>query len=407
MLMIALPAAAAAQHAHADTAAAVGRTTVVRLGAHAVPLLTHVTPILNGAAYTEAYLTQPTLFGALRTAGGALRVAAAVSLEPLTLDRGELSAGAYGEGYVDRRHPHTYLHELMLSAQGSTAGIAASVAVGRGFAPFGSDDPMMRPFVKFPVNHHLGQVLERLVAMAGVRVGPVLLEAGVFNGDEPASPDDFGSFDRFGDSWSGRVTIMPAAGVELQASRAAVTSPELPMGGGWDQRKWSASGRYAGRVRGRPLQALAEWKRTTQVDRGRDVFAFGSVLLETQLDVQGWRPAVRLERSERPEEERTGDPFRSPWPHGGGHVLGITRWNIAGVRLERDVVAGTFGIAPFVELSFAHVQHSVQGLFSAREHYGSSDIRTLNLGARLRAGMHPERMGRYGVAAAPSGDHTH
>ena len=20
------------------------------------------------------------------------------------------------------------------------------------------------------------------------------------------------------------------------------------------------------------------------------------------------------------------DPFRTPWPHGGGHVLGITRW---------------------------------------------------------------------------------
>ncbi len=28
---------------------------------------------------------------------------------------GELSLGAFGEGFADRRHPHTYLHELMLT----------------------------------------------------------------------------------------------------------------------------------------------------------------------------------------------------------------------------------------------------------------------------------------------------
>ena len=38
-----------------------------------------------------------------------------LDFEGLTLDRGQLNPGAYGEGYADRRHPHTYLHEAMAS----------------------------------------------------------------------------------------------------------------------------------------------------------------------------------------------------------------------------------------------------------------------------------------------------
>ena len=87
------------------------------------------------------------------------------NLEGWTLDRGELNAGVWGEGYVDRRHPHTFLHELILSATTSLAGFDASLSAGRGFAPFGTDDPMVRPFVKYPANHHLAQILERWVAI--------------------------------------------------------------------------------------------------------------------------------------------------------------------------------------------------------------------------------------------------
>jgi hypothetical protein len=402
MLMATQPAAG--QHGTATG----GSTVEAGIGAHVVPLVTRVSPILGGASRTELYITQPTLLGTAAMFGGRLRLNAAVSLEGLTLERGELGAGAHGEGYVDRRHPHTYLHELIVSAQQGSGRVAGSLAGGRGFVPFGTDDPMMRPFVKFPVNHHLGQILERLVVIGGVRVGPVLAEVGLFGGNEPVDAGDAGSLERFADSWSTRVTVHPARGVELQASRAWVVSPELRIGGGWDQRKWSASARYDRQHTAGSVYALVEWNRTTQVDRGSDVFSFGSLLAEAALDARGWRPAIRLERVERPEEQRQMDPFRTTWPHAGGHVLGITRWNIAAVRIERTISAGTFRMAPFVEGSASHVTETADGLFDPAEFYGASTIWTINVGARMRAGWHPLRMGRYGVAgpiAAPVHEH--
>src|SRR5688572_28895336 len=101
--------------------------------------------------------------------------------------RGELSTGAFGEGYVDRRHPHTYLHELIVTGSGSAGPVAFSVSGGRGFAPFGTDDPMMRPFEKYPINHHLAQILERALLMGALRLGPAMVEAATFGGDEPTS----------------------------------------------------------------------------------------------------------------------------------------------------------------------------------------------------------------------------
>ena len=47
-----------------------------------------------------------------------------------------------------------------------------SLSIGKGFAPFGTDDPMVRPFVRYPVNHHLSQILERGVAIAAGRAMP-------------------------------------------------------------------------------------------------------------------------------------------------------------------------------------------------------------------------------------------
>jgi hypothetical protein len=379
-------------------------------GAHAVPLVTHVSPILQGRSLTEAYLTQPTLLGDASVAGGRLRFSGAISLEALTLDRGELGAGAYGEGYVDRRHPHTYLHELVASVVGDVGPAMLSATAGRGFVPFGSDDPMMRPFVKFPVNHHLGQVLERLVLIGGVRgglrrrvpEGAFMVEAALFNGNEPLDARDMGSLRRFGDSRAARVTFFPASDVEVQGSFAWLTSPEMPPGGGHDHRKWSASARIE---RG-PLYALAEWNRTADYDGSAHLGSFGSVLAEASLDVAGWRPAVRLERSERPEEQRQFNPFRSAWPHTGAHGLGLTRWTIGSARLERGMRIGMLSAAPFVEASLADVKETAGGLFEPELFYGGRRITTLNLGARLGIGTHRPRMGRYGVADDALTGHT-
>lgn len=376
-------------------------TAQVAAGAHAVPLVTHVSPILQGRSLTEGYLTQPTLLGEARLAGGLVRLHAAVSLEALTLERGELGAGAYGEGYVDRRHPHSYLHELVASVAGDVGPATLSVTAGRGFVPFGTDDPMMRPFVKFPVNHHLGQILERLVLAGGVRSGAFMVEAALFNGNEPLDATDMGSLRRFGDSWAARVTLFPAPGLELQASHAWVVSPEMPPGGGHDHRKWSVSARAdvpLPGVTGGRAYALAEWKRTAELDDGVHLFSFGSVLAEAAADVGGWRPAVRLERSDRPEEQRQFNPFRSAWPHMGAHGMGLTRWTIGSARLERGFRRGTWSAAPFVEASLADVRETAGGLFEPERFYGSHRITTLNAGVRLGVGTHRPRMGRYGVA---------
>src|ERR1043166_10001925 len=132
----------------------------VSVMAQAIPLVTSARPTATRLDVSEGYLPQPLAMAPASWAG--FTGIATVNAEGLTLRRGELSTGAYGEGYVDRRHPHAYLHELMLGAETTRAGLTASLFAGRGFVPFGSDDPMMRPFEKYPVNHHLAQVLERL-----------------------------------------------------------------------------------------------------------------------------------------------------------------------------------------------------------------------------------------------------
>src|SRR6266498_4964828 len=97
--------------------------------------------------------------------------------------------------------------------------VTVSISAGKGFAPFGSDDPMNRPALAFPANHHWSQILERAVAVAGVRAGPVTLEAALFNGDEPERPGQWPRISgRFGDSRSGRATLALGRAVQLEGS---------------------------------------------------------------------------------------------------------------------------------------------------------------------------------------------
>src|ERR1043166_5635795 len=79
----------------------------------AIPLLTRATPTAGGRSVSEAYLSQPVVM-ALGSIVPHVDAVATLNLEGLTLRRGELDTGASGEGFVDRRHPHTYVHELLL-----------------------------------------------------------------------------------------------------------------------------------------------------------------------------------------------------------------------------------------------------------------------------------------------------
>jgi hypothetical protein len=375
-------------------------TPWIRVGAHGVPLYTHADPVPHGRSLGEVRLVQPAIMAHAGALSNRLRLLATINLEGLTIPDGELTPGAWGEGVVDRRHPHTYLHELVLSADDLLGdidgGVRLSLSAGKGFAPFGTDDPMVRPVVRYPVNHHLAQILERAVAIAAVRAGPIAVEAGLFNGDEPERPGQWPRFGRFGDSWSARLTVLPVEGLELQGSHAMVHSPEHRPGAGTDQHKWSVSGRWHRKVRGFPLYGLVEWARTSEAD---GFFVFHSVLAEGAWTVGRSSPYYRFERTERPEEERTFSPFRSIRPHLENSILGITRWTIHTAGYAYQIRVREVGSAhPFIELSYGRVADVGGGLFDTRSFYGKSSFWSISLGTRLSLGMPLHRMGRYGVA---------
>ena len=416
-MLLALPAAAAGQTAHDHGT----RAWEASGAAQAIPILTRATPTAGRRSLTEGYLTQPALMGHVSVFDGRLAGQGMLNLEGVALERGELNTGTYGEGYVDRRHPHSYVHELLATARADVAlagrRAAVSLTAGRGFAPFGSDDPMARPFAKYPVNHHLAQVLERLVVVAAARGGPLTLEGGVFNGDEPTDPRSVPKWSRFGDSWAARVTLTPARGVEFAASAARVESPEFREGFGLDQRKTSAIVRIeqpaAGGSGWRYL--LAEWARTHDDRQGRLVFTYSSFLAEgaycrrgTMPRDAGWIAALRVERTTRPEEERLIDPFRNPRPQIEFAILGRTRWTVVTAAAGTNAAhVGVIRLAPFVEATYARPE-PVEALaaFVPREFYGSDRLWLLSFGARVNVGRRAHRMGRYGVAASDDAGHA-
>lgn len=388
------PAAFAQHDAHAAATQAPPRAVVV--SAHVLPLFTRATPTAGRASLSEAYLSQLAAMAMGNALGGRLEGTVMVNLEGLTLERGELTTGAYGEGYVDRRHPHAYLHEVIATAR-TPAGSRRqlSLSAGRGFATFGSDDPMIRPFAKYPVNHHLAQILERGMVAGAVRLGLIGLEASVFNGDEPRHASDLPTFRRIGDSWAARLTAYPRDGIEVALSHASVESPEVQAGFGADARKWHAGLRFE---RG-PLYALAEWARSTDEDDGRAGQAYVSLLSEIAYDGVPTRVAVRLERTDRHEEERLENPFRTGPGTGGAHVLAVTRWvtvTVAGSRRLQEWRG--MALTPFVEAAVAVPSLRSGIAFDPAVFYGARRLAMLSAGARLTAGGWHRRMGRYGVA---------
>jgi len=380
--------------------------------AQAIALATRVDPGPANRSFTEGYLAQPIIMAHGSALRGHVSAVSTLDFEGLTLDRGQLNPGAYGEGYADRRHPHTYLHEAIVVASGAFADIGVSLAGGKGFVPFGTDDPMMRPFAAYPVNHHLAQILERYVAVAAMRRGPLSLEGAMFNGDEPVSPGAPPDASRFGDSWAVRATLGVRSLLEIEGSFASVTSPELASGGGRDQRKWSVGARLAqphAYLRG----GLIEWAQTDELVGDVRASRFTSFLAEASTGIGSASLSARFENTTRPEEERLLDPFRfsrSPTDLG---IIGITRWRIGTIALSAPVSSRRVDVAPFVELTYAHPSEEISpSAFVPRDFYGASSIWSASVGLRLGIGHMVHRMGRYGVATPnapprPMGDEHH
>ena len=378
---------------------------LLTVGAHAIGLATHATPAMQGAALTEGYLTQPALMA--DALWGPVQLSTVLNFEGLTLERGELNAGVWGEGYADRRHPHTYLHEAVITYQAKLAGSDLSLSAGRGFAPFGTDDPMVRPFVKYPANHHLSQILERPLVAAALRYGPAIGEAGWFAGAEPVDPEDLGDFDKLGDSWSARITLLPLDGLELQTSYAEVKSPENVFGGGLDHDMWNASARLSRTLGDTQVYGLLETGRTSEGRNGVEAFGFATVLAEASARRGLWLAALRFERTQRPEEERRADPFRTVRPATDNSILGVTRWTTGSLHVERTSQLGGLQLRPFLEVSRLHARAMEEfPVVDPAALYGSARMWSFSAGIRSTLGSWHTRMGRYGAARVPS-THQH
>jgi hypothetical protein len=382
----------------AQTSVASGQ---VHVGAQVTAMVTRADPVPGDSSRTEFRLVAPTLFASAEALGGRLGLHAMLDGEGWTMRNGQLATGAWGEGFYDRRHPHTYAHELIASATDLFAmpgDVHWSLAAGKGFAPFGTDDPMNRPALMYPVNHHWAQVLERAVAIAGVRKGPATLEAALFNGDEPERFSEWPSWSRFGDSWSVRALVRPSQVLELQASYARVLSPEDRAGAGPINTKVSASARLERPLGPGTLYGLAEW--TSNSESG-GFFLFHSALIEAEFRHGGHRHYLRVERADRPEEQRTfGDPFRTPRPPIDNTLIGVTRWTTTTAGSGFGLPQPVRGLRSEVilELAWAHVT-SLEGVFDPKSFYGRNDLWMASVGLRIAAGAPMHRMGRYGVAA--------
>jgi hypothetical protein len=201
--------------------------------------------------------------------------------------------------------------------------------------------------------------------------------------------------------------LRPLEPLELAASHARIESPEHALGGGLDQRKWTASARYEADARKGRLYGLLEWGETYEYASGVRTYVFTTVLAEAGLARADWRTALRFERTTRPEEERLGDPFRSARPHGDENIVGATRWNTVTLAAGRAFNLRGLGLEPFVEAARSRVSEITGSIFDPLEFYGSTTLWNLSFGLRIRAGMQHTRMGRYGAALSAGGEAAH
>ena len=372
----------------------------LHLSALAIPSYTSVDPVPGGNGLDEFRVTQAMLMVHAGVLGNRLRLLGTFNAEGWTMPDGELGIGVWGEGFYDRRHPHTYVMELMLTGDHPLGrDFRVSLSAGKGFAPYGSDDPMNRPTVIFPVNHHWGQILERAVLIGGASWRVLTLEAGLFNGDEPEYPSQWPNMDRFGDSWSARLTFRPMAGLEFQGSHAEVKSPENRAGAGLENSKWSVSGRADRPLWGGKGYLFGEW---AENDEASGTFVWRSFLFEGAWSRGGHRPYYRYENTDRPEETRTSDPFHAPRPIFENSIVGTTRWSIN--TLGYGYAFGRpdgFSVQPMLEVSNAFVETVGGGIFDPRVFYGGQVFWSVTAAVRLGWRMAGHRMGRYGVLDDP------
>jgi len=348
---------------------------------------------------TGWYLTQPAIMTHLEGLGRRVVLHTTLNFEGLTQDNGELSFGGWGEGFIDKRHPHTLLHEAMLSYNlFDVGGSQVSLSAGKGFAPYGTADPMSRPGLKYPTNHHLSQILERWTVNAVWRKNRWSVEAGVFGGEEPGGPYDFSNIRSFGDSWAARVARRWGTGNDTDAEWEASTSIASVKEIAHTTKEettwlWNAALRPSFMLGSGHLSGLLE----ASTSRLQDHTNFFSVLAEARYDRSGHQPYARVEYASRPEYQReatSGADFFRYEDH--EDPLGSTRWLITTVAYAYEVTPAPWSIRPFVEVQYNQVRGDRGGL-SATDIFGTTHFWALSAGARIFLVGGPMRMGAYGV----------
>jgi hypothetical protein len=368
------------------------------------PMVTIGAPDLSDSplARTGWYLNQPVIMANIESPASRFALRTTLNFEGVSQPDGELSFGGWGEGFIDARHPHTLLHEFMVSAnfrQGERRSF--SLSAGRGFAPYGTDDPMSRPVTKYPTNHHLSQILERWTLNGVAVLGGWSLEAGVFAGREPTGPYDFAGIDAFGDSYAARLAFRPGAGrapsPPWEFSVSAGSVREVHHDEAVRTTLVNAAIRHERAVaRDGRLYALVEASRAED-DDGESYFA---LLGEAQLRAGPHRPYARVELATRPEYDREGAPgtdgfFR--YDH-DDHAHGATRWLITSVGYGFEATRLPVSVRPFIEAQHHRVSRERGGEeFEPDALFGGRSFLSLSAGLRIFFGGGPMRMGAYGV----------
>jgi len=166
---------------------------------------------------------------------------------------------------------------------------------------------------------------------------------------------------------------------------------------GPDQRKWHLGLRLDRAVGNADLSGLAEWARTDEVG---GFFRFESLLLEGSLAMGRHRVAIRVERTDRPEEERV-ESFRALRPHLDNSLVGITRWSLGTVQYRLAIRLWGLTVEPLAELTLGSAEETAGGLFSVEGTYGKATVSRLAIGTRLSWRLAADhRMGRYAEPGA-------
>jgi hypothetical protein len=110
-----------------------------------------------------------------------------------------------------------------------------------------------------------------------------------------------------------------------------------------------------------------------------------------------------MEQTDRPEEERTSDPFRTVRPASDLSITGTTRWRTATLALTLpSVTHGAIRGYPFLEIErLAAYSRDARSVFVPERFYGGGAPWMASIGVRVRYGPLHARMGRYGAALPP------